>query len=1107
MVEFQSWSSCDLGSVTKDRVLWLFGPPGVGKSTLAAYFVEFLRSFDKDAILAYFFIRRDSEGLTKPSDIARTLAYQCSEIDMNIRSSLEILRRNGFKVDDSIGLHLLSNKLLLEPLAKSERSVYIILDGLDEADQSFDSIDRRRSSIEILIDSLCNLRSSRLLLLCRPQSVPSKFKQQAIFRTIGFSDNRDDIEAFVRRQLNENKTLQTRFAKEGIDPIPFFLSNSRGIFLWVVLLLEQLSKASRSVFQKYVRDVTQAPSDMAQLYANILHCLDDEQRRWLREILFWIVASRRQLTIKELQSAAELSLEDELDNFRDFVELQCGSIFLIAELEGRARTVQVVHETFRSFLAIGKDCPADLQVTIDNAHSHLASTCLNLLATETVNSEQPIYQYISSNWNYHLIHVKQGGSEQNILTNVFQFFQSEGLKQWVYYGLTEHWNVADPLASETDIEDKALRDVRDWLIRDVSTPDVKESSTNKDFSLACRWRDSVLNEPNKLGEYIGKVSALLWLFEELGSEEITKAAFELAARHYWRRDGRIDFNNRTDLKELIDTRFAAMLVWAGESSHKKISQKNLEVAKSTLQRWDEGFLYKTAIASRSSSELWSEIESKLKAKSPDLLHASLNAQPSTSIACKKLATAQISNGLLTDAIETMKQAVQFEGVDWQAWMQLGDAHRSKNEYEFAVSAYQKAISLDAQELGAYNHLSEVYHTVGDHSKAIEILEKVVQESPDADSWAGLGRAYRIGLEEKKAIAAFQRSIEINPSFAPGWKSLVDIYNIQGEFHRTVEAYEKETVANPACSWVWSGLGDAYCAQKRYEAAIKAYKTALDRNTWDCWAWTCLGDAYRISGRFDEAIESLWISVEKNPHDSWPWKGLGEAYNAKGELARAIAVYFTAIEKIPIDYSLYISTARLLKIAQRPHNEKKYLKLALERCPTSERLLFAFIHLPTSHLFSSYPTISIDNTITASVIWTPLARAMFETGEDDAALEIYERVINEYNLAIKSTSNNRLLWVYSSHSASRGFDPFEKKYNLPNELLWVLLGEAYKAKGDFDSAITAFENALGVLPDNKWLWESLANMYTKSCNQTDGADEARKKISEVTGQYSKTFYCY
>src|SRR5579862_4241467 len=330
MEEFQNWCASDNLSESRERVLWIVGAPGVGKSTLAAYLVEFTRSIDKDAILAYFFVRRDSSGLTKPSDILRTLSYQCSLMDPKVRGALDSLKTNGFRIEDNLGMHFLATKLLVEPLSETTKPIYIIMDGLEEANKALDSVDGRRQGIEILIEQLCNLVSARLLFLCRPQSVLSKVKRRSTFRTIGFNENKDDIESYVRQQLTEHKSLQNRFAREGIEPVQFFLSNSNGIFLWVVLLLEQLSKASKTVFQKYVRDVTQAPSDMTQLYINILEYLNGEQRRWVREMLYWIVAPRRQLTVKELQSAVEWCLEDELESFEEFLHLQCGSIFIVA---------------------------------------------------------------------------------------------------------------------------------------------------------------------------------------------------------------------------------------------------------------------------------------------------------------------------------------------------------------------------------------------------------------------------------------------------------------------------------------------------------------------------------------------------------------------------------------------------------------------------------------------------------------------------------------------------------------------------------------------------------------------------------------------------------
>lgn len=1103
MSEFQAWSSCNLTGHPNERILWIVGAPGVGKSTLAAYFVEFIQALDKEAILAYFFIRQGASGLKKPGDIARTLAYQCSEVDMNVRTSLETLRSGGFDVDDSLGLHLLATKLLVEPLAQSSKRVYIILDGLEEVDNATDTVDQRRTSMDILIERLCELKSTRLLFLCRPQSVISRLKTQSIFRSIGFSDNKEDIEAYVRKQLKENETLQTRFEKEGIDPISFFVSNSNGIFLWVVLLLEQLSKASRNVFQKYVHDVTEAPNDMTQLYARIIDCLDSEQRKWLREILFWVIGSKRQLMIDELQTAVEWGLQDELANFREFVERQCGSIFLIAELQGMTGTVQIIHETFRSFLGNTETCPIDLQITIHAAHGHLTSTSLEFLAKDEINEQTPIYGYISTNWNYHLIHVKQGGYDGKILLGLYRFFHSMGLKLWLYHELTKSWNLADPLANETEIEDKVLRDVRDWLLR-YSHIAGNESLPSDELRLAISWRDLVETVPYKLGEHIGKVSALIWLYEELGTEGIRKAAFELAMRHYWRRGGRTEFNNRDDLEHLISTRFAALLSWAGDSGQKDIMDQNLDIAEWTLRRWDSALYDRLLITGKSEQELWLDIDSQADVKSGKPV--ALSSPPSSPTSCKKFAAMQIQFGNVQNAIETMKRAVEYDTMDHMAWRQLADAYRAANEYDDAIFAYRKAIDINPREMTTYCHLAEVYHVIGNHIDAIATLEMAVQENPDADSWAGLGRSYRAALCEEKAVECFQRSIEINPSFAPAWKSLVDIYNIQGEFHRTVEAYEKESVANPTCSWVWSGLGDAYCAQKNMIAAIDAYKAALERNSWDCWAWTCLGDACRVSGRHDEAIEAFWTSVEKNPGDSWPWKGLAETYRANDDNARAITIYLRGIRSMPIDYSLHISVARLFGEVKLYGKARDCLQAALSRCPAGRHLLVAFAYLPTSHLFSNYPVISIDDSLVQSLLWHSLARYMQETGDENGALEIYEEVIREYSSLIESRSDNRLLWIYSSYLASRGFDPFEKKTHLPIEILWVILGEAYKAKGDYQQAILSFRNALNLLPSNKWLWQCLSHMYNL-CNDIENEMEARKMAATVDTCYSKTFHCF
>ena len=63
----------------------------------------------------------------------RTLAYQCIEKDKDARTVLEKLKSKGFQITDNLGIGYLFEKLLLDPL-RDTPEIYIILDGLDEAD-------------------------------------------------------------------------------------------------------------------------------------------------------------------------------------------------------------------------------------------------------------------------------------------------------------------------------------------------------------------------------------------------------------------------------------------------------------------------------------------------------------------------------------------------------------------------------------------------------------------------------------------------------------------------------------------------------------------------------------------------------------------------------------------------------------------------------------------------------------------------------------------------------------------------------------------------------------------------------------------------------------
>lgn len=435
--EFQDWQLADIEDSPKNRILWIKGPLGVGKSILAGYYIELLKCQYPKAIIAYFFCRANTPCLMTARDIIRTLTYQCIEGDGNARSMLDELKRKDFEISDNVGVLFLFEKLLLEPLRRSQKDIYIVLDGLDEADIStVDKADRTNlAEMKILLSNLARLPSSRLLFVSRPQVaniIPSN-----ITKMIGKYQNQQDIDAYVREFIADpqNLYLRSNFANEKIDPVKYFHNKANGIFLWTVLVLQELAKAkSKNTFLESLQKASEASGSMDKLYITILSRIKEDDRKWVQEILRWVIGAKRQLSVNELQTAVEWCLNDTHTNFQDFLEVECGAMLHLIPIQDNALNVQPIHETFQSFLLDSNTCPRDFLIDKAFVHNHIASTCLQyLLADQKVRNGFP--NYAASNWSDHLNDTTPDARQRLECSLVFRLFNT---------GMTNWLNIHDP---------------------------------------------------------------------------------------------------------------------------------------------------------------------------------------------------------------------------------------------------------------------------------------------------------------------------------------------------------------------------------------------------------------------------------------------------------------------------------------------------------------------------------------------------------------------------------------------------------------------------------------------------------------------------------------
>lgn len=357
MPEFMNWQISQFGA--SESVLWIRGGPGVGKSTMAAYLIDIIKSCYQSSIVAYFFCKSERPGLNTARDIVRTLSYQCIYNNEEAQSALEILMTTNFP-RDTVGIRLFFSKLLLEPLQRIGQDIHIILDGLDEVDFAIDA-EEQRAEIHVLINCLAHLPCTRLLFLSRPETAVNVIIPGLTIKHVDFSHNGNDIQKYVVEEIARSESFQRWFPPELGDPVTYFVENSNGVFLWAALLLRQLSRArSKLVFQNCLDGVSEG-SGMDVLYSGILSRIDRNDIKWIKEILLWLAVAEGELDVDELQAAVESSQKDEINDFTTFLDEECGSIVYLIPKWLRW-SVQLIHETLRSFLLDPHKCPPQFYI-------------------------------------------------------------------------------------------------------------------------------------------------------------------------------------------------------------------------------------------------------------------------------------------------------------------------------------------------------------------------------------------------------------------------------------------------------------------------------------------------------------------------------------------------------------------------------------------------------------------------------------------------------------------------------------------------------------------------------------------------------------------------
>lgn len=267
---FSSWLRGD----GADKIFWISGKPGSGKSTLMKYIAErdrakmILRNTYPDHgtwnLLHFFFDFRAAKDLANTVDgLFRSVLYQ---VICCLYLTPEMLEKYNLDLNNILKSHFISDILdTTTRLMREERlNILLLIDGLDEY----------QGDVRQLIQAIKNFHERtgiRVCLASRPEPmIETLLKNCPSIRLQNI--NEKGVQAFIESTLNDvDANFELSLASK-THITTFLQQRAEGVFLWVRFAIERMLEAL--VMGCTVEEACEAarvlPNDMTSMYHRII---------------------------------------------------------------------------------------------------------------------------------------------------------------------------------------------------------------------------------------------------------------------------------------------------------------------------------------------------------------------------------------------------------------------------------------------------------------------------------------------------------------------------------------------------------------------------------------------------------------------------------------------------------------------------------------------------------------------------------------------------------------------------------------------------------------------------------------------------------------------
>ena len=266
------------------------------------------------------------------------------------------------------------------------------------------------------------------------------------------------------------------------------------------------------------------------------------------------------------------------------------------------------------------------------------------------------------------------------------------------------------------------------------------------------------------------------------------------------------------------------------------------------------------------------------------------------------------NGQMLElAIAEFTKIVTLEPKSIEDRLLLGQLYTVKHDTAKAEEQFKAAQEIEPASEEVVLNLARLYAESGDMKRSVELLEAVPVSDRTPKEEFALGGTYESLKQNKKAIAAYQRAVDMEPDNLEAVRALGSALLADGQFAEALKEFQMLSDADPEDVSALDRIAEIQRRQGKYNDALATTKKALKKDPNNLEAGYTAGLVLDVLGRYDDAIAVYQKMADATSHANGAYtqdeknnrsiflERLAQVYHEQNKTDDAIATYQKLID--------------------------------------------------------------------------------------------------------------------------------------------------------------------------------------------------------------------